>query len=401
MRALLIFITILGTANIAAAWQLRAIFPRRRALVLVAAVLGNLVWLALPAAFIQGRDGVFAWARPILGPPFLLWQVFAIGYTAISIAGLLAWTPLRLARRGTAPWPRFWRRPTLAAIAAFITATLAGIYGALVPLDVRTIDVTFDELPPALDGYRVALLSDLHVGMFTRESRLRTIVQRVNEAAPDMVVIAGDLVDDEPRHVPRLARGLRELHAPDGVYAVLGNHEIYAGAAYELTARRDELPFRLLINDAARIERPGGSIALLGLGDPAATESSGHGRAPTMTRFAPDWEAAILAARPGDFMIAAAHQPVVFREAQRRGIPLTLAGHSHGGQLGIRRLHWCLSGTFLRWHMGIYHEGRSTLYVTTGAGYWVLPVRLGVVPEIVVIVLRSGQRQGGVRPGPT
>ncbi len=98
-------------------------------------------------------------------------------------------------------------------------------------------------------------------------------------------------------------------------------------------------------------------------------------------------------------MVAAAHQPVLFREAQRRAIPLSLAGHSHGGQLGIRRLHWCLSGTFLRWHMGLYHEGGSALYVTTGAGYWVLPVRLGVLPEIAVLVLRSGQRQGEQRPG--
>src|SRR5690606_20983179 len=137
-----------------------------------------------------------------------------------------------------------------------------------------------------------------------------------------------------------------------GVYAVLGNHEIYAGAVFELLERRDELPFRLLINEAARVERPGGSIALLGLGDPAAREAFGPG-AQARARFAPDWETAILAARPGDFMIAAAHQPVAFHEAQRRAVPLTLAGHSHGGQLGIRRLHWCLSGTFLRWHMGL------------------------------------------------
>ncbi len=398
MSTLLILLAVLAAVNLATAWQLHAIFPRRRALVLAALVLGNAVWLAVPFAFIQGRDGVFAWARPILGPPFLLWHAFALGYVTLSLAGLVAWLPLRLARSRSARWPRFWRRPTLAAMTLFAALTLAGVYGALVPIQVRTVEVEFDELPPALDGYRIALLSDLHVGLFSRESRLREIVQRVNQAAPDMVVIAGDLVDDEPRHVPKLARGLRGIRATDGVYAVLGNHEIYAGAAFELVARRDELPFRLLINEGVRVERAGGGIALLGLGDPAAQEAFGP-NTQARARFAPDWEAATHAVQPGDFVVAAAHQPVLFREAQRRAIPLSLAGHSHGGQLGIRRLHWCLSGTFLRWHMGLYHEGGSALYVTTGAGYWVLPVRLGVLPEIAVLVLRSGQRQGEQRPG--
>lgn len=388
MRTLLIVVGLFAAVNLATAWQFRAIFPRRRALILSALVLGNALWLAIPFAFLQGRDGVFAWARPLLGPPFLLWHAFAFGYVALSLAGLAVWLPLRLARRSGPRWPRFWQRPTLAAMTLFAALALAGVYGALVPIQVRTVEVAFNELPPALDGYRIALLSDLHVGLFTRESRLRAIVRHVNQAAPDVVVIAGDMVDDEPRYVPKLARGLRGIRAPGGVYAVLGNHEIYAGAAFELVARRDELPFRLLINEGVRIERPGGSIALLGLGDPAAREAFGPG-APARVRFAPDWSAATQAVQPGDFVVAAAHQPVVFREAQRRGIPLSLAGHTHGGQLGIRALHWCLSGTFLRWHMGLYREGGSALYVTTGAGYWVLPVRLGVLPEVAVIVLRS------------
>jgi predicted MPP superfamily phosphohydrolase len=389
MLAFLIFLVVLGMANVAAARQLRAIFPRRRATVSATLVVGNLMLAALPFAFLQGRDGVFTWARPILGPPFLLWQVFALGYSAFSLLGFLVWLPLRRARRLAATWPVFWRRPTLAAAGLFAALAIGGTYGALVPLEVRTVEVTLPDLQPALDGYRIALLSDLHVGLFTRESRLRTIVERVNQAAPDMVVIAGDMVDDDPRFVGKLARGLRGFEAPDGAYAVLGNHEIYAGAVFELVARREELPFRLLINEAARVERPGGSIALLGLGEPAARMAFGPGT-DARARFAPDWTTTLLGARPGDFLIAAAHQPVVFHEARRRGIPLSLAGHSHGGQFGSHRLRWCLTAPFLRWHMGLYREGESALYVTTGAGFWVLPVRVGVVPEIALLVLRSG-----------
>ncbi|HEX7091263.1 MAG TPA: metallophosphoesterase [Longimicrobiales bacterium] len=395
MLAFLIFLGVLAATNVAAAWQLRAIFPRRRATLSATLVVGNLMLAALPFAFLQGRDGVFTWARPILGPPFLLWQVFALGYSAFSLLGVLVWLPLRR-RRFAGPWPAFWRRPTLAATGLFAALAIAGTYGALVPLEVRTVEVALPDLPPALDGYRIALLSDLHVGLFTRESRLRAIVERVNHAAPDMVVIAGDLVDDEPRYVGKLARGLRGFEAPDGAYAVLGNHEIYAGAVFELVERREELPFRLLINEAARVERPGGSIALLGLGEPAAREAFGQGTE-ARAEFAPDWTAALLGARPGDFLIAAAHQPVVFREARRRGIPLALAGHSHGGQFGSRRLGWCLAALLLRWHMGLYRNGGSALYVTTGAGFWVLPVRLGVVPEIAVLVLRSAGMESAGR----
>src|SRR5690606_65176 len=166
---LLIFLALLAAVNFAAAWQLRAIFPRRQALILAALVLGNAVWLAVPFAFLQGRDGVFAWARPILGPPFLLWHAFAFGYVTLSLAGLAAWLPLRLARSRSARWSRLWRRPTLAALTLFAALTLAGPYGALVPIQVRTVEVALDELPPALDGPRGALLSDLHVGLFTRE----------------------------------------------------------------------------------------------------------------------------------------------------------------------------------------------------------------------------------------
>src|SRR5688572_32260590 len=115
MFAFLIFLGVLAAINVAAAWQLRAIFPRRRTTVSATLVVGNLMLAALPFAFLQGRDGVFTWARPILGPPFLLWQVYALGYSAFSLLGVLVWLPLRRARRVAEPWPVFWRRPTLAA----------------------------------------------------------------------------------------------------------------------------------------------------------------------------------------------------------------------------------------------------------------------------------------------
>lgn len=79
----------------------------------------------------------------------------------------------------------------------------------------------------------------------------------------------------------------------------------------------------------------------------------------------------------------------------RRRIPLTLCGHTHGGQFGIRPLGWSLAGVFLKYHMGLYKEGDSQMYVNTGTGYWLVPVRLGMTPEITVVELHGAAPRGG------
>ena len=95
-----------------------------------------------------------------------------------------------------------------------------------------------------------------------------------------------------------------------------------------------------------------------------------------------------------------AHQPKAFADARPRAIPLTLCAHSHGGQCGFRPLHWTLAGVFIPYDMGLYRRGASQLYVHTGAGYWLLPWRLGITPEIVLIELhRRAARMNSPRLG--
>ncbi|MBI4410803.1 MAG: metallophosphoesterase [Gemmatimonadetes bacterium] len=384
----LLFLAALAAANVAAARLLAAAFPRRRRWAWSALVAGTAFLVTIPVWFLD-RNGPFTYARALLGPTFILWQFFAVPYSACALVGYAVWwSHRRLRGRGpSGSFARAWRRPTLVLLAGFTLAVVVGMYGALVPLRTRAARVEIRGLPRALEGYRIALVSDLHVGPFTRQRRLGDIVEAIHRARPDVVVLAGDLVDDDPGLITPLARGLRHLRARDGVYAMLGNHEIYGGAAAELV-RRDDLPFRLLINDAARIERGSAALALVGLGEPTAIEAyPGWDRA--LARFAPDWERALSHVAPGDFVVAAGHQPLLFEEARARGIPLTLVGHTHGGQLGSHRLRWCLAGAFLPWHMGLYRSGRSTLYVTTGAGHWILPVRLGVPPEVALLELHG------------
>ncbi|MBI4513639.1 MAG: metallophosphoesterase [Gemmatimonadetes bacterium] len=371
------FLFLIGLpTSIAAVRILSALFPRRTARVWVGFGVGNALVLAVPLAVVEWETP-FEMARVALGGPFVAWQLFALAYTGLTLVACLFYLPLRCLGWVRAGWPPFWRRPTWFLLGAFAAVLPIGFHQAVVPLETRVVPMAFTDLPAGLDGYRIALFSDLHVSFFTRESRLRQIVEAVRRLRPDMVIVAGDLVDDAPHYIPKVVRGLRELRARDGVFAVLGNHEMYGGAAEHLVGRAD-LPFRVLVNEAVRVERPGASLALLGLGEPHADRSE----------FRPDWPRALAGTRPGDFVVAAAHRPSAFAEARRHGVALTLAGHAHGGQAGVRRWGWSLAGLFLPWHMGRYEEGGSVLYVTTGVGYWMLPVRLGVPPEVVLIELR-------------
>jgi predicted MPP superfamily phosphohydrolase len=105
----------------------------------------------------------------------------------------------------------------------------------------------------------------------------------------------------------------------------------------------------------------------------------------------PDVEKSLRGRPPNSYPLLLAHQPRAFRDAKSAAIPLTLCGHSHGGQTGIRRWGWSLAGVFIPYHMGLYREDGFQLFVTTGAGNWLVPFRLGLSPEIVIIELKKAQ----------
>jgi len=364
----LVALLILVPLDFLAAFALARIHPRWKRLAAGVAVVCNLMWLFLP--WLNARTDFSRVVRAVLGPPWFAWLCFALVYCAFLTLVAIAWLPFlrRTPFRAFARWPsRIFLWSTFVLIAA-------GIWTALVPLDVRPVPVTLRGLPPQLNGSRIVLLADLHVGLFTRPSRLRQIFETVNGIHPDLVLLAGDLIDDDPAFIHKLLAGVRWLDPSTPLLAVLGNHEMY-GAPREVIARLRGTRIHLLVNQGADV----GGIWLAGLSDYAA-------RTPDLR---PDFDAA-LAGRPSDaYPIVVSHQPRAFPEAIRRRLPLTLCGHSHGGQCGFRPLHWSLAGLFLPYHMGLYRRGDSQLYVNTGTGYWLLPWRLGLEPEITVIELRA------------
>jgi predicted MPP superfamily phosphohydrolase len=267
------------------------------------------------------------------------------------------------------------------AAGAFAVLALCGYAGSrrLVRTD---IVARWDDLPPGLDGMRIAQISDTHVGPQTSRNYLARVARIAAESRADLVVVTGDLVDDHAPDVAHYAAGLGALAAPLGVYAVAGNHDVYAGWPAVLERLR-ALPLTVLVNEWQWVERNGARFALLGTGDPAGgrggTEAGG-----------PDLDRAFQGLPRDAFVIALAHNPALWPALAKRGVRLTLSGHTHWGQLAIPGLGWSLASPFNAHAMGGYVEGESVLYVHPGSNYWGIPFRLGTPPEVAVVVLRRG-----------
>jgi predicted MPP superfamily phosphohydrolase len=249
-------------------------------------------------------------------------------------------------------------------------------------LVVRRTRITIPSWPEELDGMTIALLSDLHVGApFIDAEKLRVIVARTNDAAPDLVLLAGDyLVGEEPgSHFVEpevVARGLSGLRARLGVYAVLGNHDDWYDGPRVRRAFESQ-GIRVLDNEVAEIPVGHTSLWIAGLADlmtgPQAISDT--------------------LAKAGGTVIALTHEPDVFPDIPTR-VALTLAGHTHGGQVALpwigRRVVPSRYGE--RYAIGLVVEDGKHLFVTPGIGTSILPVRFGVPPEISLLTIASSQR---------
>lgn len=263
---------------------------------------------------------------------------------------------------------------------------IAGWIGSRL-LVTRRLIATLPDLPVGLEGLRIVQLSDLHVGPHTSRRHLARVRAAIRAAAPDLIVFTGDQVDDFPRDTEPFARAFSDLEAPLGVFAVAGNHDVYArwGAVRAGLERAGQ---RVLVNEAVELRRAGSSLWLAGTGDPA-------GRGFAMGRggeAAPDLEATFANVPPGAFVVALAHNPVLWPALAERDVALTLSGHTHHGQLSVPHLSWSLASVFLEHAMGGYEADGALLYINPGTNYWGLPFRIGALPEVTVIELRPGKR---------
>lgn len=373
MRAILFFaiaLLIFVPFNWITYRQLVRIHPRRRRWILAALIAGNLMWPFFP--LLRTFTPFARVTRAILGPMWFGWTSFAIVYAAVIFLVLLAWLPFR-----RKPFAESARWPSRVFLTLTIAGSVVGFYQAIVPLRVEHVKVRIANLPPSLHGMRLALLGDLHVGLFTRGSRLDQIFSTTAELDPEVVMIAGDMIDDDPHFVPKLLAGTRTLPATIPIVGVLGNHEMY-GAPESVIAQLRGSRIRLLVNEGFPLR----DLWIAGVSDRAASQM------PNLKHFTPDLAKALAGKPPNAIPVALSHQPTIISDARKHGLPLAVCAHTHGGQLGFRPLRWSLAGVFLPYHMGLYDVPPTQLFVNTGTGYWLLPFRLGMTPEITLIELR-------------
>lgn len=230
----------------------------------------------------------------------------------------------------------------------------------------RRLTLAVRRVPPVLQGKRILQLSDLHIDGWTyREVFIR---QHVLASRPDLLVITGDLLSS-PEGIPVVLQLLEGMHAPMGVWFVPGNNEIEEVDLWAFLARLRGMGIRPLLNEAASL---GEACWLVGVNDPSMEKD--------------DLSRALRGVPDDDFRLLLAHSPEIFYQAADRGIELTLAGHTHGGQVRFPWLGALYADTQrsgLNFVAGEYRRGASVLHVSRGTGMSVLPIRWLCRPEIL------------------
>lgn len=263
------------------------------------------------------------------------------------------------------------------AVALGFGAILWGFLVGQRRVSIERVELALPGLARELSGVRVAHITDLHVGPQLRAARLRPLLERVNELDPDLIVITGDLFDFDPAYIEEGCRALRSLHARHGVYAVLGNHDVYTGAEAVAAGLAMHTGICLLRDQWMELEIRGHRLYLLGIDDPGR----GWGReleSEALERLA--------AEVPSDApRILLMHRPSYFRQVVRLGLPVALAGHTHGGQLSLPVAHHHnIARLATEWTRGRFEDGKTVLYVNRGLGVAGPPVRLNCPPEITL-----------------
>ncbi|HYH24425.1 MAG TPA: metallophosphoesterase [Blastococcus sp.] len=246
---------------------------------------------------------------------------------------------------------------------------------------VRRVPITLSRLDPALDGLRIVTFSDGHLSSTYGGRRFERLVEMVNEQRPDVVAIVGDLVDDDVEALREDVAPLRDLVSEQGVFFVTGNHEYFTDTTGWLR-HLPTLGVEVLRNERVPIRRGGASFDLAGIDDRTAAASGlpGHGA---------DLGAALDGRDEGTPVVLLAHQPFMVGQAAQAGVDLQLSGHTHGGQLWPFDYAIRLDQPAVE---GLSRHGDTQLYVTSGAGFWGPPMRIGARPEITVVELRSPGR---------
>jgi uncharacterized protein len=382
---------------------------RRRWLALVFIVF-NIPWLIVGVRMFSGS--LWGISRIPYIAPWIAWQLLGWIFCALVTVYLLGkgvwwlvqkvrgeWGVVRDGAHRNEPLPaphshvsrrQFLARATYTYAAAGLGLSAYGIWSAnRLPVVTRRT-LVFPDLPLPLHGLRIAHISDVHAGIHMSQERMQELVAQTNALGADLILQTGDMIDISQAFIPDYVRAFRDLHAPLGVVTVIGNHDRYTGQDAVIRGVRDAGQV-FVQNGVHMVERGGASVALVGIDDPRnwrADDPQDEDIDQALRLTPPASEA---------FRILLAHRPGAFDGAAPRAIPLTLAGHIHGGQFYLPVIGWSPGRLITKYVMGHFTQGPSQLYVSRGIGVVGIPLRVFAPPEIALLELRRADGLGATR----
>lgn len=279
-------------------------------------------------------------------------------------------------------------------LGSFLWGTTKGRFGWRIMKN----KLSFDNLPKAFDGLKIVQISDLHLGSFNKNYEpLIEAVEMINDLAPDYIFFTGDLVNESPSEAEPWVDIIGGLKAKRGKYAILGNHDYGWGDLTEedkdvnsqgVMEIYKRMGFKALANSHDILEKDGDKIALVGVENWGYSEQNWF---PTRG----DYEASVKGMEEVPFKILLSHDPTHWDHhiLEKEDVDLTLAGHTHGGQMGIRipgLFELSAGQLFYKRYAGLYSQGKQHLYVNRGMGFLIFPGRVGMPPEITLHELSRG-----------
>ena len=380
------------------AFASRRIRSRRRRLAVEVAVLA---YYLTALAFTFGIFGRWTPTRitpaeALLAGPFEWWVASSMVAFLVMIPILLARAAVWIVRKAAAavrrrrteePLASPSRRRFLERTATVVTAApfVAGAYGVLygrLNLETSTPRIRLARLPRAFHGFRIAQISDVHVGPFMTEAQIRKYVEITNALKPDLIALTGDFVTWDPSTQKSVVTALSGLKAPFGIFGCLGNHEAWSGTEDSITQLFRHAGVRILRQERTPLTAGADQLNLIGIDYPSRRSAFHH-----ESNFR--LEAVERLADPSRVNILLSHTPATFDRAAELGIDLSLSGHTHGGQVALEFISPELAPSRLvtPYVSGRFEKSGAQLYVNRGIGTIGVPIRLGAPPEISVFEL--------------
>jgi hypothetical protein len=374
----------------------RLIPARGRRLAAIGAVLA--VYLAMFAYNFSypGRRATpvhLTWSEAVLAAPYLCWAVSSLlSFLIVLPFAILRWGVEKLrARPGEdvieQPARRHFleRTAAVAASAPFVAGAYGLLYGRL-NLETTEYPVRLPRLPKAFDGFRICQLSDIHIGPFMPAGEIRKYVEIANALKPDLIALTGDFVTFDPHTQGPVVEALSGLRAPFGVFGSLGNHDAWAGVEDSITELFRQTGVRILRGAAVPVSTQGEWFQLIGVDFQSRRR---FGPSVPVMHLLRNIEGLIA---PDRANILLSHNPDTFDRAAELGIDLSLAGHTHGGQVALEFISPELAPSRLvtPYVAGWFRKPGAQLYVNRGIGTIGVPIRVGAPPEITVYRLTRG-----------